>query len=121
MATSDLDYKYILNQFLKTIQIIADRSYQERVWVLGVGPEVNDFDETAMFFMEDCEMILPKYTKYSITEKQYLALVQFDKLFRSFSDNYTSWAPDFIDMPEWAHVIKEAKKVLKEFNFPQPA
>lgn len=113
---SDKDRKQILNSVLETIEGIADKEYQIRVWIRGEGPEVDDFDETCCNFFDDGDPLLENYREFGITETQYLVLKEFRDEFRVFSDeNY--WPPDFIDTFEWAKIMNLAKDVLKVFNF----
>lgn len=44
------DAMRILNSILETIKCILDKEYQKRVWILGKGPEVDDFDEACCNF-----------------------------------------------------------------------
>ena len=112
----DPSKKHVLNEFLQTIRGISDRAYQERVWILGEGPECDDFTETVCFFFEIGDFISEDYKAYGITEEQNILLKQFRDDFERFSDK-NSWAPDFVDTPEWAEIMKKAKNVLDAFNF----
>ena len=106
----------VLNGFLRIISRISDKSYQERVWIRGEGPEFDDFTETVCFFFEIGDYILSDYKSYGITTQQYAHLKEFRDIFEQFSDQQ-SWAPEFIDSPEWAQIMERAKEVLKAFNY----
>lgn len=112
----DDDKTFVLNDFLGVIAGISDKSYQERIWIRGEGPECDDFTETVCFFFELGDFILNNYRAYGITDQQYYHLIKFRADFEKFS-NRQSWAPEFIDTPEWAEIMEKAKEVLKAFNF----
>lgn len=107
---------FVLNEFLKTIEGISDKKYQERVWIKGEGPEFDDFTETVCMFFERGDYILSDYKAYGIRDEQYNQLQKFRYAFEQFSKN-KSWAPEFVDSPEWAEIMKMAKDVLNAFNF----
>ncbi len=117
MLTSEAK-KQILMSVLETIRGISDKKYQERVWIRGEGPEVDDFDETCCNFFGDGEPLLESYKDFGLTESQYFVLEKFRDKFRSFSDGH--YHPlEFIETPEWAEIMNLAKEVLKLFNYPR--
>lgn len=113
-----IDRKQILNSVLETIEGISNKNYQERVWIRGEGPEVDDFDETACHFLHEGSGVLEKYKDFEISEAQYLQLKKFREKFEAFSDEH-SYEPAFIDTPEWDEIREMAKDVLKAFNYSQ--
>lgn len=115
MLTEKQKKKVIANH-LDTILGIADKEYQERVWIRAEGPEVDDFDETCNFFFDIGDPILESYQEYGLSENQYLLLKKFRDEFEAFSDD-NSWPPFFIDSPEWARIMERAKEVLEAFNY----
>lgn len=116
MNISNKDRSYILNEYLRTISHISDKEYQIRVWIEGLGPEVNDFDETVCHFFDDGDPILKNYKEYEITDIQYHLLKEFRNEFRVFADR-NDLPEEFIDSSEWAKIMDLAKDVLKVFNF----
>ena len=118
MALTEQDKKYILNEFLRLISHITDKEYQKRVWILGQGPEVDDFDETVCHFFDDGDPILKNYKDYGITNVQYHLLTNFRAAFEAFVNSSKPYLPeDFINTVEWGGIIILAKDVLKEFNY----
>ncbi|NGX45997.1 MAG: hypothetical protein K940chlam2_01178 [Chlamydiae bacterium] len=117
---SDEDKKYILNEYLRNISDISNKRYQERVWILGEGPEVDDFDESVCHFFDDGDPILKKYRDYNITESQYLLLKQFRDKFKAFSKEH-DFPEEFIDTPEWARIMEMANEVLVAFDYKKSA
>lgn len=107
--------KDILNSFLETIKSISDIPYQRRAWISGEPPGT-DFDETVNNYSLDAKGILDHYKDFKITENQIHILKKFDARFYVFY-NKNDWPPQFIDTPEWNKITKDAKEVLKEFNY----
>jgi hypothetical protein len=116
MNISDKDRNYILNEYLRNISHISDKEYQIRVWIEGLGLEVNDFDETVCHFFDDGDPILKNYKEYKITDIQCHLLKEFRDEFRVFADG-NDLPEEFIDSPEWAKIMDLAKDVLTAFNF----
>lgn len=112
----DIDRKQIMETFIRIIDHISDKEYQKRIWVLGEGPECDDFDETICHFFEEGDDILENYKDFGITDKQYQLLIKFRDAFESFSDE-NNWPAEFIDTPEWDKIMEMAKNVLKAFGF----
>ncbi|MGB7127742.1 MAG: hypothetical protein WBD50_01460 [Candidatus Rhabdochlamydia sp.] len=116
----DTDRKQILTSCLKIIKGISDKEYQERVWIRGEGPEVDDFDETVCNFFQDGNGIIQNYKDFGITDKQYHLLVKFRDEFNDFCRGpaLEYYLPQlFIDTPEWEKITEMAKEVLKAFKF----
>jgi hypothetical protein len=113
---TDKARKQILMSVLATIENISNKEYQKRVWVLGEGPEVDDFDETCCNFFGDGDPLLENYIDFGLTETQYLLLRKFRNKLRTFSDKYFR-PSEFIDTPEWNEITEMAKEVLKAFDY----
>ena len=111
--------KTILEEFLTTVCIISDKSFQERIWIRAEGPEEIDFTETVCFFFDEGECIFDRYEEYNLTEQQQEILEAFRKKFETFVDwDDRPYLPqEFIDTPEWEEIMHMAKEVLKAFNF----
>ena len=118
MQLSDKIKKQILINILKVIKCISDKEYQKRVWILGEGPEVDDFDETCcnLFDDYDCNSIIENYKDFGITAYQNKLLKKFRDKFRTFSSN-NYWPPEFIDTPEWTRITEMAEEILNAFNY----
>lgn len=108
--------KQILDEFLKNLWIISNKSYQERVWIEAKGPEVHSFDEAVCDFFDLGEYIFDNYQGYNLTEAQQKILDKFRKIFKAFSEE-NDFPEIFIDTPEWADIMDMAKDVLKVFNY----
>jgi hypothetical protein len=104
---------------LEAIYNVSDKNYQQRVWVEALGPECDDFSETANFVLGDGRAILKHYWDFNITEQQRDLLTAFLKDFDHFSRTVAREHPegDFIDSPEWTHVTEMAKEVLQAFHW----
>lgn len=114
----EINRPQILASFLRIISRISDIEYQERVWIRGEGPEVDDFDETVDFFFDIDDVVLQDYKNYNISEKQHQLLKDFRDAFEAFSD--THYHPlEFITSSEWETIRDWAKEVLQAFNYPQ--
>jgi hypothetical protein len=98
---------------------VADKEYQMRVWVKALGPECDDFSETANYVLGDGRAILKNYWDYNITERQRVLLDAFLQAFYQFAYTIACEHPegDFIDCPEWTHITEMAKDVLEVFNW----
>ena len=118
MLTNEIK-KQILLSFLETIEGISDKKYQERVWILGEGPECDDFTETICHFFEEGDGILEKYKDFGINNKQYELLIKFRRQFHKFVKGpRPGYLPqEFIGTPEWEQITAMAKEVLKAFNY----
>lgn len=112
----EINRKQILETFLRIISHISDIEYQERVWILGKGPEGDGFDETVCVLFSLGNPMLKEYKKFGISEDQYRLLIKFRDMFESFSDEH-DLPQAFINTPEWESVVMMAKEVLKAFNY----
>jgi hypothetical protein len=110
------DRKYVLNEFLRVIVGISDLEYQKRVWILGKGPEEDDYGETVNLFFDDVDPILNDYRNFGISKDQYQLLRKFRNEFEAFSDTHYHEL-EFIDTPEWGTIMAHAKDILKAFNY----
>jgi hypothetical protein len=116
----DIDREQILISVLETIEGISDKEYQKRVWILGKGPEVDDFDETVCNFFGDGDPLIENYKDFGITENQYQLLKKFRDKFNDFCRGpaLIYYLPQlFINTPEWEEITEMAKEVLKAFKF----
>lgn len=111
--------KQWIDSLLQTICHVSDKKYQMRVWVQALGPECDDFSETANFVLDDGEIILKNYKDFNINEHQRILLSAFLKEFDRFARTIAREHPegDFIDSPEWTHVTEMAKEVLQAFHW----
>jgi len=108
--------KNILSELLKTIKMISDKEYQQRVWIRIEGPEINDFSETCCFFFDEADWVIDNYQDFGLSQSQYQILKSFYDEFDIFADN-NSCEQEFIDTPEWARIRSLAKAVLEAFDY----
>ena len=111
-----MDRKQIMETLMRIVEHISDKEYQERVWIRGEGPEVDDFDETVCHFYQEGDGVLEKYKDFKVTETQYQLLKKFRNEFKAFSDA-NDLPQEFIDTPEWEKIMNLAKEVLRAFNY----
>ena len=114
----NIDRKQIMETFIRMIDHISDKDYQMRVWIKGIGPECQAFDDAVCDFFDIGDPILEEYKEFGITEKQYELLIKFREEFDKFSGTH-SLPEKFIDTSEWAKIMNLAKEVLKSFNYPK--
>lgn len=106
----------MLRNLLGIILDISDKEYQQRVWIRGEGPEIDDFTETVCKFFDNSDPVLKEHKQCDLTNHQYHILKNFSDKFRFFSDKH-SYEPSFIDSPEWNEITENAKEVLKAFDY----
>ena len=80
-----------VEQILRTIEIFSDREFQERIWRLGLGPEVSSYDEEMCGFFDDVEGDALPQTRPRST-------------------------PEVLDHPDWPKVREIAKDTLRYFR-----
>ena len=107
--------KQIMEAVLRIVDHISDKEYQERVWIRGEGPEVDDFDETVCNFFPEADGVVEKYEDFGLTEYQYHLLKDFRDQFEAFADD-NDWPQKFINTLEWAKIMDMAKNVLQAFK-----
>ena len=109
----NIDRKQIMATFIRMIDHISNKKYQERAWIKG---EEADFDEAVCLFFEYADPILETYKDFKLTEAQYQIAKKFRDEFEVFTDEH-NWPEEFIDTPEWGRIMALAKEVLKAFNY----
>lgn|GEM_PF-1481320 len=48
-----MQYEDWIKSLISVVKVVADKEYQERVWLRGEGPEVDSWDETINRFFDD--------------------------------------------------------------------
>jgi len=110
----------ILINYLEIISGIADREYQERVWIRGEGPECDDYTESICHFFDDGDPIISNYEAYEITKTQLDSLVKLREVIREFNSSVRlDLGPDFLYSVEWVNVTLMAQQVMKAFGYQQ--
>ena len=109
-----------VRELLRVVNRIADRDYQERVWLNAAGTEVDSWEETICQFFDDyqADLLLAEGNEaLAITPLQYAKLVSFKEAL----DRYARRFPDVIsnrvvlEDPEWTKIIEMAKEVRQVF------
>jgi hypothetical protein len=109
-----------LQTILSSVYAASDKAYQKRVWINGVGPECDDFNETSESILGDGREILKAYKEAGMTDNQYLIFKKFHEAYEVFCDEpgLTHYVPElFIDTPEWTRITEMAKEVIQAFNY----
>lgn len=105
-----------LDQMLKPL---GDPDYQERVWVKGEGPEVDDYDEAVMYFIERCEEIFDDSNRYEgVDDVIQESLKKLHNRICQFNTNVASETQQgrddkIIAHPEWIEIQKMADQTYK--------
>jgi hypothetical protein len=108
----DMDKKQIMKTFLRVIDHISNKEFQKNAWIKGEGVY---FDEIINLFSDLGDPIFEKYKEFGVTENQYMLLKKFQSEFEAFYDEH-DLPEEFIDTPEWEHIMNMAKEVLKSFG-----
>lgn len=99
-------------QVLLRLDELADKEYQERVWVRGEGEEVSSFVEAGCGLYDDTGLIdLLEETpsgRYVISKQIDDLLRQLDQLTQKFAGQ--CYSPEIIQLPEWSTVLELAAK-----------
>lgn len=115
----NINRKQIMETFIETIADVANKEYQDRVWIKGLGPECDDYSEFINYFLDESEAILASYKDFNITDTQYILLKKFEEKIRSFHNNPDRpYLPEiFLNSSEWLQIIDMAREVLVAFNY----
>lgn len=112
----------LINQFFEdVIKPISDKEYQERIWVKGLGPESDSFDETINDFFYFTEKINKDYKKYELEEDEYDLVKKMEEqiIFFCSSQPVVGNDAEIIKDPHWHKIQDLAKEVyekLKRFH-----
>ena len=116
---NDLNRKKIVRELLDTVYGVSSREYQERVWLKGLGPECDSYDETICNFFDTAKDVIKNYKEFKLTEYERDVLEEFWNVFDKFdnSEYRRYFEKDFIYTPQWEYVMKKAQGVIKAFKF----
>lgn len=115
-----INYQQILKSFLETVHEISDPSFQERVWVKGIGPECSSFEEAICIYFDYNESIIKDYKLFGLSDLQLETLQEFDKKLRSFCDivpEIVDEKKEILPNPEWHKIQHLAQNTLKTFDY----
>lgn len=106
---------------LDNIQCLASKSFQERVWLNGVGPEITEFNESVLMYYSS----IPKdeaealgRLKTGFNEEEISVIIKFHRALNDFIEK-NGWDIPIEEMmknKDWLNVREEAKKVCKYFK-----
>ncbi|MDN3505883.1 MAG: hypothetical protein P0S96_01485 [Simkaniaceae bacterium] len=122
MTLKKHEKQQILKNLIETISHAADKEYQKRVWLLGLGPECEDFDDFTDVVLHENAGVLKNHINFALSKEQYETLKQFQKELKNFSQTIALpyQPPVFLDTSEWGKIMKMAKEVLAAFNYTKP-
>jgi hypothetical protein len=118
----DIDYDPTMENFLLKTFAISSKDFQRRVWIQGIGPECDDFDENVIVFFQYSEWLLQEPDKYRLNSNQVKLIKRLVEKYAAFCDksdlDLDYYMPErFIDFPEWTEITEIAKKVIDSFNY----
>lgn len=114
-------YKPNQEETLHNIKLLASKSFQERVWLNGIGPEVSDFNEAVLRYYFNIPKIEAKALerlKTAFNEEEIDVLMKFHCILNNFI-NTVGWElshKELLENQEWINVREEAKKVCNYFK-----
>jgi len=112
-----------VEQILRTIEIFSDREFQERIWRLGLGPEVSSYDEEMCGFFDDVEgdaLVDRDWRELGLTRAQASALRRMRDTLNAFDAKMPQTrprsTPEVLDHPDWPKVREIATETLSYFR-----
>ena len=117
MALTDEARRDIMQTYIKIISHVADREYQNRIWIRAVGPDCEDYDEFINYFFSESESIIKGYKNFGITDAQCLLLAKFIKEIENFDRSDRDRLPEqFLRSAAWKKIMGIANDILKAFG-----
>jgi hypothetical protein len=117
---NDEDRKNIIRQLLNRVYGVSSQEYQERVWIKGLGPQCDSYDETVCEFFDTAADVIKNYREFRLTEYERDVLKEFWDKWRKFEDDdffFSAEFYEFMHTPEWKNIMKKAQDVIKAFKF----
>lgn len=106
-----------LSGLLSTIREIGDKSFQERIWLEGSGPEVSSYEEVMCRLFDDyalSSVIDAEWRALGLTERQREGLILLRDALDVFGSE-VSGTPEpsrILNDPRWVSVRDLARKTL---------
>lgn len=106
--------------FLKyMLKPLGDAEYQQRVWIEHRGPEVDDYDDATMYFIERVEEILSRPNDFEGVNDivlNYLKIL-YERVYK-FDEEVANNIPEgsidkIVNHPEWLEIQKLANETYK--------
>src|SRR3990167_9078854 len=111
-----INYQQILKSFLDTIHEISDPSFQERVWVKGIGPECSSFEEAICNYFDYNENIIRDYKLFGLSDIQRQTIKEFNQKLQNFCDSVpeiVNEKTEILQNPKWHEIQKSADTLQK--------
>ena len=110
----------IMIQLIRAIGYISDLEYQKRIWIRGEEPEVNNFEETIDFFLDDYEGfkdLATRHKEYGLSDEEFEFLKQFYQKIYDYNELFDGKTDaEVVEDPKWHEVVALAKIVHKKLH-----
>lgn len=107
--------KQVIKSLVEVVQAFADKDYQQRIWIRGEGPEVDDFDDAICDFCPTADAIIEEHKDFKLSREQLESLKKLNTEVSIFADENN--LPElFIDTPDWDKIVNLAKELIKVFK-----
>ena len=117
MPKYPIEYLKIFNK--ECVKPLSDPSFQERVWLKGLGPEVSSIDEAITSFLERCEIFIEYADQQEGLQKEHIKMLRdlYDKV-DDYRCSHLGVADDkeverVLSDPKWHKIQHEAKAVYE--------
>lgn len=106
---------------LENIQCLASKSFQERVWLKGIGPEVDDYNEAILMYYSSIPKIEAEALerlKTAFSEEEIQVIMKFHGVLNDFikKNGWDLTHKELMENQEWINVREEAKKICDYFK-----
>ena len=117
-------YPEMRAQIVESIQALADRSYQKRVWVDRIYPHPGFYDDlthNVNVLYDDTEVASDPYSQVGVTLESQEEAAAIEAIANAFNPILDSVDPKAVDaeilaMPEWDNVVRAARNALQIFS-----
>ncbi len=113
---SESEKKQVRGYVLDAVAGIANRSYQEQVWVRGEGGIVDSYEEALDAILHDGKHMLKNWKEFHILAHQKDVLACFVDQLGQFALEHSSYAC-FAHTSKWREIMNLAKGVLDAFGW----
>lgn len=109
------------NDALDNIQCLASKSFQERVWLRGEGPEVSDYNEAILMYYSSIPKIETEALdrlRTAFNNEEIDVIMKFHRVLNVFiqKNGWELTHKELMENQEWINVREEAKKVCDHFG-----
>lgn len=107
-----------LDPMMNIFSMLANREFQERVWVDGSDSQVGSYRLVLESYFSIASKVLKNPRKYEITDIQYEVLKKFHEEFETITNIHKDiWFGYLIETPEWNKIVQMAQEILISFNY----